>query len=378
MRDLFLLDPEVVFLNHGSFGACPRPVFEAYQDWQRQLERQPVEFLGRRIEGLLEKARSDLGVFVGAKPENLTFVHNATGAINMVARSLNLRPGEEVLTTDHEYGACDMTWDYLCAQSGASYVRASIPLPISGDDEFLEHLWAAVTPRTRVIFISHLTSPTGVIFPVKEVCRRAREAGIVTVIDGAHAPGQLPLDLETLGADYYTGNLHKWLNAPKGSALLYVRPEHQTSLIPLVISWGFQPGATLAARTQWMGTEDPSAYLSVSAAIAFQNAHDWPSVRARCHQLAVTWRDKGCALYQQPPLAPESWLGQMAAIRLPERYTADQAPEIKRRLYDEYRVEVPVIVWGDRVLVRASFQGYNTAEDGEALLQALSSVAPKG
>jgi len=213
---------------------------------------------------------------------------------------------------------------------------------------------------------------------VKEVCRRAREAGIVTVIDGAHAPGQLPLDLETLGADYYTGNLHKWLNAPKGSALLYVRPEHQTSLIPLVISWGFQPGATLAARTQWMGTEDPSAYLSVSAAIAFQNAHDWPSVRARCHQLAVTWRDKGCALYQQPPLAPESWLGQMAAIRLPERYTADQAPEIKRRLYDEYRVEAPVIVWGDRVLVRASFQGYNTAEDGEALLQALSSVAPKG
>src|SRR4051794_40082930 len=251
-----MIDPDVVFLNHGSYGACPRVVFEEYQRWQIELERQPVEFLGRRAEELLGNARAKLGAYLNAQPSDITFVMNVTSGLNVIARSLPLERGDEILTTDHEYGALDMTWDWMCGKVGAQYIHHHVPLPVTTHADFVESFWSSVTPRTKVIFLSHITSPTALIFPVKEICARAREAGILTVIDGAHVPGHLPLDLTDIGADIYSGNCHKWLCAPKGSAFLHVRPEHQEWIESLTISWGWKGESTFVSRNQWQGTRD--------------------------------------------------------------------------------------------------------------------------
>src|SRR4051812_18396704 len=234
-RAPFLIDDGVVFLNHGSFGACPEPVFAEYQDWQRQLEREPVDFLARRLPALLEDVREQLGAFVGADPEELALLPNATAGVNVVARSLELRPGDEVLSTDHEYGAMRFVWQDACARAGAAWVERPVAAPAR---DIVEEVWSGVTPRTRVLFVSHITSPTAIRFPVEELCRRAREAGILSVVDGAHGPGQLDLDLEELGADVYAGNCHKWLCAPKASGFLWARPELRDLLRPHATSWG--------------------------------------------------------------------------------------------------------------------------------------------
>lgn len=372
LRPLFLLDPAVTFLNHGSFGACPLPVFETYQRWQRELERQPVEFLGRRVDTLMDAARAQLGAYLNVEAADLIFVSNATVGVNTVARSLALQPGDEILTTDHEYGACDYTWDFICRKTGASYVRHPIPLPASSADEIVESFWSAVTPRTRVIFISHITSPTALILPVAEICRRARAAGILTIIDGAHAPGQIPLDLTALDADFYTGNCHKWLCAPKGSAFLYARREHHDWLEPLVISWGWLPDSTFVSRNQWQGTRDIAPFLSVPAAIEFQQAHDWDAVRARCHALASQCRQRLADLFGLAPIAPDSpdWFAQMVAAPLPPCNVTTR----KTRLYDDYRIEVPLVTWNGNNYVRVSFQGYNDEGDLEALVGALKAL----
>jgi isopenicillin-N epimerase len=210
LRDEFLLDPSVTFLNHGSLGACPRAVFERYQEWQLELERQPVLFLARRLEELLAEARVVLGGYVGADPDDLVFVPNATAGVNIAAWPLGLRAGDEVLSTDLEYGALDLTWEHVCTEFGATYVRTPIRLPVRSHEEVVETVWSAVGPRTRVLYLSHHTSTTAVTLPVAELCRRAREAGVTTVIDGAHVPGHIPLDLRELDPDYYAGNCHKW------------------------------------------------------------------------------------------------------------------------------------------------------------------------
>jgi len=211
LKQLFLLDPNIVFLNHGSFGACPRPVFEDYQRWQLELERQPVEFIGRRFARLMQTAREALAAYVHTTPDNLIYVPNSTTAINIVARSLRLEAGDEILATDHEYGAMDRTWRFVCAKWGARYITQPIPVPLTTPEDFVERFWEGVTPHTRIIFLSHITSPTALTFPVQAICRRARGAGILTIIDGAHAIGQLPLALDELGVDIYTSNCHKWL-----------------------------------------------------------------------------------------------------------------------------------------------------------------------
>ena len=382
LRELFLLRPDVVFLNHGSFGACPRPVFEIYQQWQRELERQPVEFLGRRFTDLMRTARQVLGTFVGADTDDLVYVPNATTGLNVVARSLPLQPGDQVLATDHEYGALDRTWRFVCAKRNAVYVNKPLPLPIRSVEEAIETIWAGVTPHTRVLFISHITSPTALILPVAELIRRAREAGILTVVDGAHAPGQIPLDLTVLGADFYAGNPHKWTCSPKGSAFLYARREMQHLLEPLVVSWGWNRGDESAGlldlgdhssrfvdEQEWQGTRDPAAYLSVPAAIQFQAEHNWPRVRQECHELVRHARQAISEMTEIEPICPDSpeWYAQMVTIPLPPC----EAEQLKSRLYDEYRVEVPIITWGDRQFVRVSVQGYNTREDVEMLLKAL-------
>jgi isopenicillin-N epimerase len=369
LKSQFLLDPSVIFLNHGSFGACPQPVFEAYQRWQLEMERQPVAFLHRRYDALMNEARAKLAAFVGTDADNLIFLPNATVGINLVVRSLPLKPGDEILATNHEYGAVDYTWEFICQKTGAHYVRHPISLPVTSPDAFVEALWSAVTPRTKVIAISHITSPTALIFPVEEICRRARDMGILTVIDGAHTPGHIDLNLESIGADFYTGNCHKWLSAPKGSGFLYARPEHHKTLEPLVISWGYGDDSTFASRNQWQGTRDIAAYLSVAAAIDFQEANQWDKVRQHCHALASETRAKLAELTGLPPISPDSvdWFGQMVTIPLPLLDTLD----LKRRLYDEFCVEVPVITWENQPFIRVSFQGYNTAEDADALIAAM-------
>ena len=376
LREEFLLDPNVVFLNHGSFGATPRPVFEAYQAWQRRLEHQPVQFLGRDIGGYLAAARAALGEYLNAPADDLVYVPNATFGVNVVARSLQLGSGDEVLATDHEYGACERAWRYMSRERGFALVRASIPLPLPAPDEFIERLWAAVTPRTRVIFLSHITSPTAATFPVAAVCARARAEGILTVVDGAHAPGQIPLDLPALGADFYAGNCHKWLCAPKGAGFLYARPEVQRLVEPLIVGWGWGEereltfGSDFLDYLQYPGTKDYAAYLAVPDAIAFQAAHGWPSVRAACHTLAGQAIARIEALTGRPSLyAGGAEFAQMAAAALPP--VADVAA-FQRRLYNEFRVEIPCVQWGGQQFIRVSVQGYNNSTDVDALIDALT------
>jgi isopenicillin-N epimerase len=370
----FLLRPGVTFLNHGSFGACPQPVFDTYHAWQRELEAEPVEFLGRRINGLLADARLKLGTYLGADPDSLVFVTNATHGINIVARSLDLGPGDEVLGTDHEYGAADRTWRFNGRLRGASYIRQPISLPLPSDNEIVEQLWQGVTERTKLIFISHITSPTAVIFPVAELCKRARAAGILTMIDGAHAPGQVDLSLDELGADFYTGNCHKWLCAPKGAGFLYARPELQEMLQPLVVSWGWESETPGPSRYidyfSWVGTADPSAYLSVGAAIDFQREHNWHAIRKACHELAIWANEQLMELTGTPRLRSDDQFAQMFSVELP----AGSIEKLGTRLWDEYQIEVPLSRCKEREFVRVSIQAYNRTEDVERLLDALRTI----
>jgi isopenicillin-N epimerase len=339
----FLLDPSITFLNHGSYGACPAPVFEAYQAWQRELERNPVRFLGRRFDELVGEARAALAEFVGAQAEDVVFVPNATSGLNAVIRSLRVDPGDEVLTTRHEYGAVQRTWEFV----GATLVYAE-------PDELAE----AIGPRTRVVSLSHITSPTALVLPIAEVCAAAREAGALSIVDGAHAPGQLPLDLEALGADIYAGNCHKWLCAPKGAGFVWAQPEHQHWIEPLVVSWGYGAETSFAERHGWQGTRDPAAVLAVPAAIEAHRTFDLE----RCRRLAASFHDRLPPVGATP--APQMW-----ATELP----AGDADELQRRLY-ERGIEVPVKEWEGRRLLRVSIAPYNEAADVERLLAALAEL----
>ncbi len=372
LKDQFLLDPSVTFLNHGSFGACPKPVFETYQKIQRELEWQPVEFLGRRSDEMLASARAALGKYLNAEPDDLIYVMNATLGLNTVIKSLQLEPGDEILTTNHEYGALNNAWAFFCKKTGAKYINYPMPLPVTTHEEFVERFWTGVTPRTKVIYISHITSPTALTFPVKELCRRAREAGILSIIDGAHVPGQIPLDLTDIDADFYSGNLHKWLCAPKGAAFLHVRRDKQKMVDPLVISHGWTDPSFIV-QNQWQGTRDISAFLSVPAAIEFFEANNWTAVRAACHQLASEARNHIAAMTGAALPCPdgEEWYSQMAFCPLP---ADSDVNEVKRRLYDEFRIEVPQIDWNGWKGIRVSFQGYNTSDDLEHLLTSLQAI----
>jgi isopenicillin-N epimerase len=364
VRDLFLLDPDVVFLNHGSFGACPRTVFAEYQRLQLELEREPVEFLGlkRRFPELIGHARERLGAYVGASASDLVLVPNATTAVNAVARSLDLQPGDEIVATTHEYGGNDLLWRYTCERRGARYVEIdTTPAAAVGD------LLGAVTPRTRALFVSHISSPTALRFPVEALCAQARDAGVLSIVDGAHAPGQIGLDLASLGADFYAGNCHKWLCAPKGAGFLHVRSEVQPLLEPLAVSWDW-PADTWAERHRWTGTRDPSPHLAVETAIDFQAAHEWDAVRTRCHELAVrAVRELTDSFGMEPLAARDDEFVQMVSLRLPPV----DADELAVKLFRERRIEVLAQPWRDEPTLRISFQAYNDENDLDALLAAL-------
>lgn len=376
----FLLDPTIIFLNHGSFGACPKPVFQQYQFWQRKLEEQPVLFLSRQYHDLIRQAIQPLAEFLGTSPANLVFVPNATYGVNLIARSVILQPGDEILTSDHEYGACDYTWDFLSSKNGAIYIRQSLPYPATSENEMLELFWQGVTKRTKLIFLSHITSPTALCLPVEAICQRARDQGILTLIDGAHTPGQIPLNLDQIGADFYTGNCHKWLLSPKGAGFLYADPSVQDLIEPLVVSWGFQtdPAKSLGSRfldlLSWTGTHDPAAYLSVPAAIQFQLENHWQQVQHDCHDLIKEYLPKFSALTGYPVLYQhDNQYRQMACIEVPRM---QNLVLFKIQLYDQFRIEIPTIDWNQRHFLRISIQAYNQASDLDALLGSLEALIP--
>ena len=379
LRPLFELDPGITFLNHGSFGACPREVLEAQWRWQIEMERNPVEFLGRRSADLLLAARTALGSEVGTTGENLVFIPNSTTGVNVVAHSLPLAPGDDVLATNLEYGACDAAWQQVCRRSNAHYRQVTIPLPFDSET-FVDRVMAAVTPRTRLIFASHITSTTALTLPVAELCAAARERGILTLIDGAHAPGHIPLAIDTIGADFYVGNCHKWLCAPKGSGFLYAARPHHAMLHASSISWGYAEDSgghsgfdaylgtsVFERRMQWQGTRDLSAWLAVPAAIQFQLRHGWNAVRKRCHAMAREAQEEVCAYHGLAPIARDRCWAQMVAIPVP----AQDPGRLRQTLFDQCRIEVPVTTHAGAVYVRLSVQGYNTEDDVSKLVRAL-------
>ncbi len=384
---LFLLDPDVTFLNHGSFGACPRPVFERYQRWQLQLERQPVAFLdpARGLSGWMREARVALAEMLATSADNIVGVTNATVGLNIVAQSLDLRPGDEILTTDHEYSALEKTWAYICRRTGARVVVVKVPLPLTDAAAFSDAVLAAMTGRTRVLFLSHITSPTALLFPIGPAVAEARARGIWTVIDGAHAPGHIRLNLDDLGADFYAGNCHKWLMAPKGSGFLYVRPDLQRLINPLVISHGWTPDANQSGTKgvfgntpfvdflEMQGTRDPSAWLTVPAALRFLQDHDWDKVALACRLLA---QETAARVQASSGLAgfctPEFCAPQMVALRVPRI----DPMALKLALLERHRIEIPVFDWQENTIVRLSVQGYNTQSQMDALVEALAAELP--
>ncbi|MBN9316161.1 MAG: aminotransferase class V-fold PLP-dependent enzyme [Devosia sp.] len=383
----FLLREDVTFLNHGSFGACPRPVFETYQRFQRELESEPVDFLGRRLTELMKPPREALGMFLGTTADNVVGVVNATSGLNIVAQSLPLQEGDEILTTDHEYSALEKTWAYVTRRTGAKVVVVTVPMPFVSEVAFTDAIVAGMTERTKVLFLSHITSPTALVFPIERPIAEARKRGIWTVIDGAHTPGHIPLDLPGLDVDFYSGNCHKWMMTPKGSAFLYARPELQVMLNPLVISHGWtadnkEPGvqgpfgnSPFIDEIEMQGTRDPSAMLAIPSAIAFRDEHDWASVQRACTALAQETARRLGELTGLPPLsAPEFSAPQMVAMPIPEC----DPQEIHKQLWERFKIEIPVFKWQDHYIARLSVQGYNSKPQTDYLLEALAELLNLG
>jgi isopenicillin-N epimerase len=384
------LDPTVTFLNHGSFGACPAPVLAVQRELRDRLEREPVTFLDRELERHLDRAREALGAFLGADPEGLAFVPNATTASNAVLRSLRFERGDELLTGDHEYNAALNTMRNAADRDGARLVIAALPFPTAGDEEILETVLGAVTPRTRLAVFSHVTSPTGLVLPIERIVRELDARGVDTLVDGAHAPGMVPLALDALGAAYYTGNGHKWLCGPKGAAFLWVRADRRERIHPTNVSHGANATRTDRPRFRlefdWVGTGDPTAALTLPAAIDWMAGLEpggWPAVMAANRALALEAQDRLATLLGGGASAPDALIGSMAAVPIPGLQTDHEAAWLHEALFDEDRVEVPIVpfpVPGARprptdpprsVLVRVSAQRYNDSDDIDRLVTAL-------
>jgi isopenicillin-N epimerase len=381
---LWPLDRDVVFLNHGSFGACPREVLRYQAALRDELEAEPVRFLSREIDERLDAARTALAAFVGADPGDLAFVVNATSGVNAVLRSRVFTAGDELLVTDHAYNACRNTLNFVAERSGARVVVVTVPFPVSSPGHVVDAVLAGVTPRTRLALLDHVTSPTGLILPVERLSAALRGRGVDVLIDGAHAPGMLPLNLAALGATYYTGNCHKWLCAPKGSAFLWIRRDRQLDVRPLTISHGanaVSPGRSrFRLEFDWTGTSDPTAWLTVPRAIEYLGGllpGGWPALMARNHALAVDARRLLCETLDTPAPCPDEMIGSLASLRLPDgdgEARWRRPDPLQRRLFEAWGIEVPVMSWpaAPRRLIRISAQLYNRREHYEHLAQALA------
>lgn len=318
LRTLWALDPAVVYLNHGSFGACPSAVMQAQTGLRRELEREPVDFLDETLPARLEAARREVAAFVGADPMDLVFVPNATAGVNAVLRSLRFQAGDEVLVTGHTYAACRKTAEFVAARTGARIVTATLPFPVREAEEIVAAVLGCVSARTRLALLDHVTSPTALVLPIARLVGELEARGVETLVDGAHAPGMVPLDLSALGAAYYTGNAHKWLCAPKGAAFLHARRDRQSDLHPTIISHGYTSG--FRAEFDWTGTCDPTPWLCIPEAVRFIGGllpGGWPEVMARNHALAVRARRLSLETFGLDAPCPETMLGSMASLPLP-------------------------------------------------------------
>lgn len=392
LRELWTLDPAVTFLNHGSYGACPRAVLDQQAEYRTRLERQPVQFLGREVEALLSEAREVVGEFLGVPGKDIGFVSNATGGVNTVLRSLRFEPGDELLVTDHAYNACANALDRAAKDDGARVVVVEIPLPVRSDEDVLNAVLERVTDRTKLALLDHVTSPTALVFPIERLVRELQGRGIDCMVDGAHAPGMVEVDLAKLGAAYYTGNGHKWLCSPKGAAFLYVRPDRQERIRPLTISHG--ANAQLRGRTRfeaefsWTGTQDPSPWLCLAESIRYMGtllSGGWPEIRTRNRDLAITARRLLNERLRVEPICPESMLGSIASVALPGPGQLDRDPlrwgdPLQTRLLADYGIEVPVFSFGEppQRLLRISAQLYNSFDQYEKLAGALISLGEAG
>jgi len=389
------LEPGIAMLNHGSFGACPRTVLARQHRLRRQMEREPVRFLTRELEPLLDQSREALAGLLGAHAADLVFVRNATTGVSAVLRSLRFAAGDELLVTNHAYNACRNALDYVAGQSGASVVVAGVPMPLSSPQQVVDAVVRHVTPRTRLAMLDHVTSPTALVFPLESLVRQLADCGVDTLVDGAHAPGMIPLDLTRLGAAYYAGNCHKWLCAPKGAGFLYVRPDRQDGIQPPVISHGFntrRPGRSrLHDAFDWPGTDDFTPWVCVGEAIRFLSGIEGgiEGLMRRNHELALLGRRILCDAVGTPSPCPEEMLGSMAAVPLPDdpdpaamdgAAAPTPAYRLQTQLLEECSVEVPVYYWpaAPRRLLRISAQAYNTPEQYRQLAAALPGLLQGG
>lgn len=376
MKSQFLLDSNITFLNHGSFGACPKPIFEEYQRLQLELEKEPVYFIQKKSAEYLKIAKESLAKYIGCNPNDFFFTPNPTFAVNTIMRSLDLKEGDEILSTNHEYGAMDRTWNFYCKKSGAKYIRQNISLPVVSKEQILEEFWSGYTSKTKIIFLNQISSATALIFPVKEICDKARDLGLITIIDGAHVLGQMDLNISELNPDFYTGTLHKWMLAPKGSSFLYVKKDFQEMLDPLVVSWGYEsvsPGESQFLDYQeFHGTRDISAFLTTPKVIDFLEENDWKTKAKECGNIVRKNYQRFCDLLNTQPICPitDEFLVQMASIPV----NTSNSVALKELLFNKYKIEIPVMPLNGNYFIRYSINVYNSQEDLDILYKALQDI----
>jgi isopenicillin-N epimerase len=376
LQQQFLLRKDITYLNFGAYGACAKPVFEKYQSFQEELEEEPTYFMQVKGPEYLKTARISLAGFLHCNPDDIVYVTNPSYAVNIIAKSFDIKPGDEVLTTNLEYGACERTWKYYCKKKGATYVPLKIRFPLKSKEDFIEQFLKGVTPKTKLIFISHITSTTGLRLPIDEICAFAKEKGILTFIDGAHAPGQVDVNLGTLQADFYTGACHKWMLTPKGSSFLYVNNALQHLFDPLLISWGYQSDNPSHSQFldyhQLQGTRDYSAFLTIPAAINFMQENNWEMVKKECRTITQNNAERFCTLLNAEPLCPvtDDFIAQLYSINL--KINAPQ--KLHDLLYEKYKIQVPVMPHGDTFYLRYSIQTFNNNEDLDKLYDALKEI----
>jgi isopenicillin-N epimerase len=376
MKSQFLLDNNITFLNHGSFGACPKPVFEEFQRLQLELEQEPVHFIQKKLPVYLKEAKKPLAKFIGCDSEDFFFTPNPTFAVNTIMRSLNLQKDDEILTTNHEYGAMDRTWNFYCKNSGAKYIRQEISLPIVSKEQIIEEFWKGYNSNTKVIFLNQISSSTALIFPVKEICDKAQQLGLITIVDGAHVPGHIDLNISELNPDFYTGTLHKWMLAPKGSSFLYVKKEFQADIDPLVVSWGYESLAPSESQFldyhEYQGTNDHSAYLCTPKVIEFLEQNNWKEKSKACKKIVLDNYQRFCDLVGTKPICPisEEFLGQMASIPI----RTEKSMELKDLLYSKYKIQIPIMPLNGKIYMRYSINVYNSQEDLDILYRAITDI----
>jgi isopenicillin-N epimerase len=380
LKSQFLLQPDIAFLNFGSFGACPKPIFDDYQKWQLELEQEPAQFIAVNGPQYLKRSREALANYINCNADDLVYVTNPSYATNIVAKSFKLNPGDEILTTNLEYGASDKAWVYYCKKAGAKYIRQNITLPITTKEKFIEEFFNGYTSKTKAIYISQITSTTALIFPVKEICEIAKQKGLLTFVDGAHVPGHVPLNLAEIKADIYTGACHKWMMTPKGASFFYVKKEFQNLFDPLIVSWGYD--ALFPSHSQFIdyhemqGTRDFSAFLTIPKAIEFMKENNWPEVAKDCRELVKKNALRFCELVGSQPLCPitDEFLGQMFSI--PIRTTEPE--KLQRHLFEKYKIEIPAMRHEDKVYLRYSINAFNTQNDLDRLYIALQEIIETG